>query len=97
MANMQVAVRLGRKACLHAALIFVGLQVFEDYVANEVRGSRYRLGCCGFGRVHATFILYVRLLQAGILTRLNIMPRQSRLARCRTKRALLTRCKGSLL
>jgi len=36
MADMKIAVRLWRKAGVHASLIFVGLQIIEDDVPNEI-------------------------------------------------------------
>ena len=61
-ADVQVAVRLGRKASLHAALIFVRLQIFEDDVANEIGRTRLdRIFSHGFGSGisggHVPFIL----------------------------------------
>ena len=41
-ADVQIAVRLGRKARVHAALVLVGLQVVEDDVADEIRGAGRR-------------------------------------------------------
>ena len=35
-ADVQVAVGLGREARVHAAAVLVGLQVFEDDVADEI-------------------------------------------------------------
>jgi hypothetical protein len=49
MADVQMAVGLGRETGLHASSIFVGLQVVEDDVANEVR--RARLGGGSWGGV----------------------------------------------
>src|SRR5206468_1061334 len=37
MADVQIAVGLGRKPCMHPAAILVGLQIFEDDVANKIR------------------------------------------------------------
>ncbi len=42
MADVEVSVGLGRKAGLHAAAVFIGLQVVENNVAYEV--GRARLG-----------------------------------------------------
>ena len=39
-ANMQVAVRFGRKARLYAAAKLVRLQVMDDDVADEIRPAR---------------------------------------------------------
>ena len=36
MANVQIAVRLRRKARLHPPLKFIGLQIFQNDVADEV-------------------------------------------------------------
>ena len=41
-ADVQIAVRLRRKARVHAAAVFVGLQIVEDDLADEV--GRRRLG-----------------------------------------------------
>ena len=40
MADVQIAVGLGWKARMHAPLVFAGLQVIEDDVANEIRRAR---------------------------------------------------------
>jgi hypothetical protein len=48
-ADMEVAVGLGRKARVYAPAILVGLQVFEDDVADEIS----RAGC----RIHNSFSL----------------------------------------
>ena len=42
MADVQIAVRLRRKARVHAAAVFVGLQIVEDDVADEVGSDRLR-------------------------------------------------------
>ena len=39
-ADVQVAVRLGRKARVHAPAVLVGLQVLEDDVADEMGWQR---------------------------------------------------------
>ena len=39
-ADVQIAVRLGRKARMHAAAVLVGLQVVEDDLADEVGRGR---------------------------------------------------------
>ena len=44
MTDVQVSVGLGRKARLHAALVLVGLQVFKNDVADEIRRT-------GLGRI----------------------------------------------
>jgi hypothetical protein len=36
MADVQISVRLGRKTRVDAAAILVGLQIFEDDVADEI-------------------------------------------------------------
>ena len=43
-ADVQIAVGLGRKAGLHAAGVLIGLQVVENDVANEVGGARLGRG-----------------------------------------------------
>ena len=43
-ADVQISVGLGRKAGLHPAVVFIGLEVFENDVANEVRRTRLRGG-----------------------------------------------------
>ena len=48
MSDVQMAVRLGRKARLHAAVVLVGLEVFENDVADEVRRSGRGRGSHGF-------------------------------------------------
>src|SRR5262249_28068918 len=37
MTDMKVSVRLGRKACMDAAVIFIGFNVFRDACSNEVQ------------------------------------------------------------
>src|ERR1019366_1113227 len=49
MADVQVAVGLGRKAGVHASVVLAGLQVFDDDVADEIS----RTGC----RIHNSFSL----------------------------------------
>ena len=56
-ADVQISVGLGRKAGLHPAVVFIGLQVVENDVAYEV--GRARLGggvrarlSLGIGRFH---------------------------------------------
>src|SRR5580698_562689 len=48
MADVEIAVGLGREAGLHTAIVLVGLKVFENDVADEVRRSRRRRGGCSF-------------------------------------------------
>src|SRR5581483_7369200 len=62
--DMQITVRLGRKAGLHAAVVFVGLQILQNDVANKV-GRRGRLGWCSVGvrlgwgiGIHVQHLLY---------------------------------------
>ena len=43
-ADVQVAVGLGRKAGLHAAAVLVGLQVFGYTIAKKVGGTRLGRG-----------------------------------------------------
>src|SRR5260370_6322429 len=65
MADMQIAVRLGRESGLYAAIVLVGLEVFENNVADEVRRDRRRRGShsffssFGWGRrwIHYSLIL----------------------------------------
>ena len=61
-ADVQVAVGLGRKTRLHTALVFVGLEVVENPVAKEIRRTRFgrRMGGSfggGVRRTHSEFIL----------------------------------------
>ena len=48
--DVQIAVRLRRKARVHAALVLVGLQIVKNDIADEVRRprGRFRRGCCSF-------------------------------------------------
>ena len=52
-ADVQVAVRLGRKARVHAAAVLVGLQVLEDDVPDEVRGGDRTCGRFGARRIQS--------------------------------------------
>src|SRR5207253_10726277 len=61
--DMQVAVRLGRKTSLHPPAVLVGLQVFQNDVANEIRWTSLSRsvdpwGGGSVGRIHQDFILY---------------------------------------
>ena len=56
-ADVEIAVGLGRKAGLHAAVVLIGLEVVEKDVAYEVGWARLRGGVCarvglGIGRFH---------------------------------------------
>src|SRR5207302_4561483 len=47
--EMQISVRLGRKARLHLPAELVDLEVMNNDVANEVRLRSWGGGCCGRG------------------------------------------------
>src|SRR5258708_7279911 len=55
MAQVQISVWLRRKARVYTSLVFVGLQVFNDDLTDEVCGTR-RFGRCGGGRVGVRFV-----------------------------------------
>ena len=48
MSNVQMAVGLGRKSRLHAAIVLVGLEIVENDVADEIRRSGRRRGSHSF-------------------------------------------------
>ena len=45
-ADVQVAVGLGRKAGLYASVVLVGLDIFADAVAQEIGSARFGSGAC---------------------------------------------------
>src|ERR1700733_13809561 len=83
MPDVQIAIRLGRKARLYPAIVFVGPEVFEDNVAHEVR--RRGPGRCS----HSLFssfswgmgIHYPLILSQGAYLGESIRLRQGRLSR----------------
>ena len=72
MSDVQITVRLGREAGLHQSVVLIGLQVFENDVAYEIRRSsrwygsrlRGRLGR-GIGWIHYNSILSQENVSAG--------------------------------
>ena len=82
-ADVQVAVGLGRKAGVHAPAVLVGFQVFEDDVADEIS----RTGC----RIHNSFSL---AMAWSIRRRQVSRPRTSRVPKGAARSCGRTRPRG---